>query len=68
MLKRIILLMVFLCVPVQLGAYSEDSVPVLAGLSADDWVVAGGVHLLREGQQIRPVDRDNRPVDLGQAR
>jgi multidrug efflux system membrane fusion protein len=54
-------------VTVQLGAYGEDSVPVLSGIEAGDWVVAGGVHLLREGQQIRPVDRDNRPVDLGQA-
>jgi multidrug efflux system membrane fusion protein len=26
-------------------------------------VVAAGVHLLREGQKVRPVDRDNRPVD-----
>jgi multidrug efflux system membrane fusion protein len=29
-----------------------------------DWIVAGGVHLLRDGQAIRPVDRDNRPLAL----
>ncbi|MBE5316670.1 MAG: efflux RND transporter periplasmic adaptor subunit [Xanthomonadales bacterium] len=49
---------------VQVGAYSETSVPVLSGISAQDWIVAGGVHLLRDGQAIRPVDRDNRPLDL----
>ncbi len=49
---------------VQLGAYGETSVPVLSGVSAQDWIVAGGVHLLRDGQAIRPVDRDNRPLDL----
>jgi multidrug efflux system membrane fusion protein len=37
---------------------------VLSGLKADDWVVAAGVQVLREGQAIRPVDRDNRAVDL----
>jgi membrane fusion protein, multidrug efflux system len=50
--------------PVVIGAYSETSVPVLSGLKADDWVVAAGVQVLREGQLVRPVDRDNRAVDL----
>ena len=48
--------------PVQLGAFGEDSVPVLRGVAADAWVVAAGGHLLREGQAVTPVDRDNRPV------
>ena len=48
--------------PVQLGAYGEDSVPVRGGLAADAWVVAAGGHLLREGERVAPVDRDNRPV------
>ncbi len=50
--------------PVRLGTYGEDSVPVLSGLSAGDWVVVAGGHLLREGEQVAPVDRDNRPVAL----
>jgi len=50
--------------PVQVGAYGENSVPVLEGLHADDWVVAAGVQVLREGQQVRPVDRENRVVKL----
>lgn len=48
--------------PVRLGAYGEDSVPVLGGLSAKDWIVAAGGHLLREGEVVAPVDRRNRPV------
>lgn len=48
--------------PVRIGAYGVSSVPVLEGLSADDWVVAAGGHLLREGQEVVAVDRSNRPV------
>lgn len=48
--------------PVQIGPMGEDKVPVLSGLSASDWVVAAGVHLMLEGQRIKPIDSDNRPV------
>ncbi len=48
--------------PVQTGAFGEDRVPVKSGLDANDWVVAAGGHLLRPGQKVQPVDRDNRPV------
>lgn len=48
--------------PVRLGPFGESRVPVLAGLDARDWVVTAGGHLLREGQRVEPVDRDNRPV------
>ncbi|MGN6512863.1 MAG: efflux RND transporter periplasmic adaptor subunit [Lysobacteraceae bacterium] len=48
--------------PVRLGTWNEDRVPVLSGLQAGDWVVAAGGHLLREGEIVAPVDRDNRPV------
>lgn len=51
-------------VPVQLGAWGQETVPVLDGLRASDWVVAAGVHVLREGERIRPVDRSNRAVKL----
>ena len=50
--------------PVQLGPYGEERVPVLSGISPNDWVLAAGVHLVREGQRILPVDRDNRPIAL----
>jgi len=48
--------------PVQLGPFGENSVPVLKGLNASDWIVAAGGHLLREGQKVVAVDRNNRPV------
>ncbi len=51
-------------IPVRVGAYGEHTVPVLEGLNASDWVVAAGVHVLQEGQQVRPVDRSNRVVNL----
>ena len=49
---------------VRIGAYGEKTVPILEGLQATDWVVAAGGQVLREGQQVRPVDRDNRAVQL----
>lgn len=49
-------------VPVTAGTFGSDSVPVSGGLKAGDWVVAAGGHLLREGEPVAPVDRDNRPV------
>ena len=41
--------------------------PVLSGLDADDWVVAAGAHLLLEGEQVAPIDRNNRPILLDAA-
>src|SRR5690606_35297879 len=52
--------------PIEAGPPGEARVPVQSGLDADDWVVVAGGHLLREGQQISPVDRDNRPVAMPQ--
>jgi membrane fusion protein, multidrug efflux system len=52
---------------IAIGAYSEEGVPVLSGLRGDEWVVAAGAHLLLEGQQITPIDRENRPVAMDAA-
>jgi multidrug efflux system membrane fusion protein len=49
---------------VKIGAFGETGVPVLAGLTTEDWVVVAGVQVLRDGQVVRPVDRDNRAVEL----
>jgi multidrug efflux system membrane fusion protein len=49
-------------VPVRVGPFGADTVPVLSGVKATDWVVAAGGHLLREGQRVAPVDRENRPI------
>ena len=51
-------------VAVRVGAYGESSVPVLEGLSPEDWVVAAGVHVLHDGQEIRPVDLSNRTINI----
>ena len=51
-------------VPVRIGPYGEDRVPVLSGLRPDDWVVAAGAHLLRENQEVKPVDRHDRVVAI----
>lgn len=48
--------------PIGIGPYGSDRVPVVDGLAPDAWVVAAGGHLLREGQKVTPVDRDNRRV------
>ena len=50
--------------PVRLGAFSERLVPVLEGLSAADYVVAAGVQLLRDGLAVKPIDRENRPLNV----
>lgn len=51
-------------VSVQIGALGETRVPVLSGIGPGDWLVVAGGHLLREGQAVTPVDRENRPVAL----
>lgn len=50
--------------PVKLGAFGESLAPVLSGVRGDAWIVAAGGHLLREGQLVVPVDRENRPIAL----
>jgi multidrug efflux system membrane fusion protein len=50
--------------PVHTGPYGETEVPVIDGIVPGDWVVATGVHLLRDGQLIKPIDKQNRPVVL----
>jgi len=49
---------------VQLGPFGETVAPVLSGVKPDAWIVAAGGHLLREGQIVAPVDRENRPVAI----
>ena len=51
-------------VPVTVGQYREEGVTITGGLAADLWVVTNGVHKLVEGQSVRPVDRDNRPLRI----
>ncbi len=50
---------------VGVGRYGASRVAITGGLAPDEWVVAAGGHLLRDGQVVAPVDRDNRPVRPG---
>ena len=50
--------------PVDVAAYREQGVVLNAGLDAGQWIVTAGVHKLRDGEAITPVDAINRPVVL----
>lgn len=47
---------------VDTGPLGGSRVRVLSGLEPGDLVVVAGGHLLREGEAVAPVDRDNRPL------
>jgi multidrug efflux system membrane fusion protein len=42
--------------PVVIGQYREDGVLVTSGVASGEWVVAAGVHKLREGDTVRPFE------------
>ena len=42
--------------PVTVAQYREDGVVVARGLAAGEWVVAAGVHKLRDGEVVRPYE------------
>jgi multidrug efflux system membrane fusion protein len=50
--------------PVDVAAYHEQGVVVSGGVQPTQWIVTAGVHKLREGDPITPVDAVNRPVNL----
>jgi len=42
--------------PVTVGQYREDGVLVTGGVANGEWIVAAGVHKLREGETVRPYE------------
>ena len=50
--------------PVEVAAYREQGVLLAGGVDAGQWIVTAGVHKLRDGQPIAPVDAQNRPIAL----
>jgi multidrug efflux system membrane fusion protein len=50
--------------PVTVAAYREQGVTLSSGVGPQQWIVTAGVHKLREGQAVAPVDALNRPVTL----
>jgi multidrug efflux system membrane fusion protein len=50
--------------PVEVVAYREQGVLLASGIDTQQWIVTAGVHKLRDGEPIAPVDALNRPVTL----
>ncbi|MEP6484778.1 MAG: efflux RND transporter periplasmic adaptor subunit [Rudaea sp.] len=50
--------------PVSVATYREQAVVLDRGVPADAWIVTAGVHKLREGEVIAPIDDVNRPVKI----
>ena len=50
--------------PVAVAAYREQGVVLDGGVDARQWIVTAGVHKLRDGEAIAPIDALNRPVAL----
>ena len=44
--------------------YGARTAEITGGLAQNEWIVQAGVHLLREGESVRAVDADNRPVPM----
>lgn len=42
--------------------YEEDGVLLDRGIDTQAWIVTAGVHRLRDGETIAPIDADNRPI------
>ncbi|PZK61979.1 efflux RND transporter periplasmic adaptor subunit [Staphylococcus aureus] len=51
-------------VPGSVGEYGSNRLTIRSGLQPKDYVVVGGVHLLREKQKIQPISRDNKTVKI----
>ena len=50
--------------PVEVAAYREQGVLLAGGVDVRQWIVTAGVHMLRDGESITPVDAQNRAVTL----
>ena len=50
--------------PVAVAAYREQGIALSSGVGTQDWIVTAGVHKLRDGEAIAPVDALNRPLTL----
>lgn len=50
--------------PVELESYSERGALINNGLESESWIVTAGVHRLREGEVINPIDELNRRVSF----
>lgn len=49
---------------VEIVRYTESGALIGDGLASGDWIVTAGVHRLRDGETINPIDALNRPVSF----
>src|ERR1700722_900527 len=49
---------------VSVANYREREAVLDGGVDADKWIVTAGVHKLREGEVVAPIDAVNRPVKI----
>jgi multidrug efflux system membrane fusion protein len=49
---------------VKVATFHEQEAVLDRGVPADSWIVTAGVHKLREGQVVAPIDGVNRPVKI----
>ncbi|WP_066967066.1 efflux RND transporter periplasmic adaptor subunit [Microbulbifer sp. Q7] len=54
-------------VAVTVARYGHETAEVISSLSPDDWILSAGTQLVQEGQRVRPVDRQNRPIETDKA-
>lgn len=55
---------------VEVSRYGSRTAEISRGLARNEWIVQAGVHLLRNGESVHPVDSNNRavkPSGTGQA-
>lgn len=52
---------------VSVRRYGARTAEITAGLAQNEWIVQAGVHLLRDGEKVRAVDAENRPVPMSAA-
>ena len=50
--------------PVSVANYNEREAVLDSGVATEKWIVTAGVHKLREGEVVAPIDAVNRPVKI----
>lgn len=50
--------------PVVIASYVENGALVSSGMARDGWIVTAGVHRLREGETVKPIDALNKPLSF----
>ncbi|MFV8781468.1 efflux RND transporter periplasmic adaptor subunit [Microbulbifer sp. SA54] len=46
-------------------SFGDETAEIQGPLTPDSWILAAGTQLVQDGQRVRPVDRQNRPIEFG---